>query len=53
MEYCSVGSCSDLMKICKRTFSEDQIRFICKEILQVCGHCIEFAYQNLGIGLFA
>lgn len=35
MEYCSAGSCADIMRICKKTFTEAQIAAVCKDALRV------------------
>ena len=34
MEYCGAGSVCDLMAICERTLSEDQIAVVCKMSLK-------------------
>jgi len=33
MEYCGAGSVCDIMKICDKTLSEEQIAIICKDVL--------------------
>jgi serine/threonine protein kinase len=34
MEYCEGGSCLEVLKHCKREFSEDEISAICADMIQ-------------------
>jgi len=34
MEYCAAGSMSEIMRMCKKTFTEEQIAYIMKDTLK-------------------
>ncbi|KAH3767650.1 protein serine/threonine kinase [Pelomyxa schiedti] len=52
MEYCSVGSCSDLMQICKKTLNEDQIGYVAYQVLQGLAylHSVRLLHRDIKAG---